>query len=410
LEDSEQISSEVDEDLLEKVDIADVGEITATGEGQEGGWTNGSLDDTKFESDEEELDAIQNMIKCQNEGILNDDASLDESVREEEEVDDFIQEFAVLEKESAHKEQNYESGVDSFCKSVGNMQIGTEPLPLVNFEYSQNTEALVKKGPLYYEDDVDKPNSEKVIGENRGGRYEQDPSLPEGWKKATYFVKKTGMRLYRYLSPYGQKFTSRKLVVSFMKDKGFSQEDLDRAMDGTGTKSRRSRYTQDIAEEQDSMEPTGGKVKKEIFITSVGDDRKRKWKSEVESGGVEENILSTNVVVKTEPSAESILEPVRKESRIGCAKDEDESSIGPKLSVDRNSFKQLAALFLKSPIPSNCDLANISKGTGVTAKDVKWWFIKIRHRVKVNKVMKDQVKNYLDSIRICHDVNGTISL
>jgi len=128
-------------------------------------------------------------------------------------------------------------------------------------------------------------------------------------------------------------------------------------------------------------------------------DRKRKRQ--------EDNVpaVTERVKIKTEPCAESILEPVKKQVKTG-----EESSIGPKLSIDRSAFRQLAVLFMKSPIPSNFDLSNISRATGVSAKDVKWWFIKIRHRVKVNNVGKDQIKSYLDSIRICHDSNGIISL
>merc|ERR1712096_242137 len=68
---------------------------------QEEGWTNGAMDDTKFESDEEELYAIQNMIKTEND-TLDENQEMDESIKEEEEINDFIQkEFALQEKENA---------------------------------------------------------------------------------------------------------------------------------------------------------------------------------------------------------------------------------------------------------------------------------------------------------------------
>merc|ERR1711963_335068 len=46
------------------------------------------LDETKFESDEEELQAIQNMIKSQNEGTLFESKTIDEKVTDET-TDDF---------------------------------------------------------------------------------------------------------------------------------------------------------------------------------------------------------------------------------------------------------------------------------------------------------------------------------
>ena len=116
------------------------------------------------------------------------------------------------------------------------------------------------------------------------------------------------------------------------------------------------------------------------------------------------------IVIKKEPNADSILEPVNNIPEKSSQKDKDESSIGPQMSISRTAFKQLSALFLKSPIPSNSELASISKTTDVSAKDVKWWFIKIRHKVKINKVEKEEVKNYLDSVRICNYRNGVIIL
>ena len=182
------------------------------------------------------------------------------------------------------------------------------------------------------------------------------------------------------------------------------------------------------------------KVVKERFITNLtdsnneknGNKRKRESKIDEKDNSQDYNgDISTNgeafneegqkkrkrgrprkdeLEVKTEPVPEPFLGPVNNVFDHARIKDQDESTIGPKITIPRAAYKQLSELFLKSPIPSNSELASISKTTEVSAKDVKWWFIKIRHKVKVNKVEKEMLNNYLESIRICHSNNGFVSI
>merc|ERR1719153_586210 len=172
-----------------------------------------ALDDTKFESDEEELQAIQNMIKSQNEGTLFEN-------RNEKETKITTEEFS--------KEKNVSLVLDSIYENKNEeSKENMENVPAYKMELN---EELVNN-QTYPRDNY--TSYDQRSGESRSGRYEQDPLLPEGWKKATYYVKKTGMKLYRYVAPGGQKFTSRKLVVNFMKENGYSEEEVERAMEGS---------------------------------------------------------------------------------------------------------------------------------------------------------------------------------
>eukprot|EP00092_Neocalanus_flemingeri_P028787 GFUD01031252.1.p1 GENE.GFUD01031252.1~~GFUD01031252.1.p1 ORF type:complete len:1463 (+),score=442.15 GFUD01031252.1:69-4457(+) len=441
-------------------------------EKQEEGWTNCALDDTKFESDEEELDAIQNMIKNENDETLDENQVMDESIKEEEEINDFIQkEFALREKETTELE-SASKGLESAVKDLNDKHEDLKKLigststsdlleeDVDNFLINDllksdedDQEKLLSDEPekaLTGDDDPEKSSDEKM---RAGMRYEPDPFLPVGWKQATYFVKKSGIEIHRYMSPDGQKFTSRKLMINFMKNKGYDQNDLDRVMEGTKCKRKavvkNNSSAEESLEEPAPEEPKIRKVIKERFITSLNninngkEDNKRKRpvsedKKDDETvdannslnynADISENVEACwndigdkkrrrgrprkdeedEIRIKKEPNTDSILEPVSNETT--AQKEDDESSIGPKMSISRSAFKLLSLLFLKSPIPSNSELASISKSTDVSSKDVKWWFIKIRHKVKINKVEKDQVKNYLDSLRICHYRNGTISL
>merc|ERR1719445_2821602 len=107
---------------------------------------------------------------------------------------------------------------------------------------------------------------------------------------------------------------------------------------------------------------------------------------------VNERAETTPTVIEQRP--ELVWEPVNKIAETPPMTDtlttnsQDESAIGPKITISKTAYGQLSELFLKSPIPSNSELASISKTTEVSAKDVKWWFIKIRHKVKVKKVEK----------------------
>jgi len=418
------------------------------------------LDDTNFESDEDELDAIQNMIKTENE-------TMNDSIKEEEEINDFIQkEFAMQEKENEELENAsklFQTAVkdmnnkhEDFKNFVGSNQDSTANLleeDVDNFlinDLLKSDEDDLEKG-VADKTDKNKLNDEEERGlsDARGDmRYEPDPFLPEGWKQATYFVKKTGIETHKFMSPDGQKFTSRKLMLFFMKTKGYGQEVLDRVMEGTKCKRRASKgasSAEESLEEAPPPEQQRKKVIRERFITSLApsaekEDNKRKRQASEDNrvskadssqnynADISANVESshdggekkrrrgrprkeenTGVVIKKEPDT-SILETGSTITERPVRKNEDESSIGPKMTISKQAFKQLSALFLKSPIPSNSELASISKSTEVSAKDVKWWFIKIRHKVKMNKVEKDDVRNYLDSVRICNFKNGVISL
>jgi len=438
------------------------------------------LDNSNPESDEENIDAIQNFINSETKII-------EESIKEEEEIDEFIQKEFVMQKEDKEKElvnasKLLEGAVkdlnhknEEFRKIVdSNNDIHSESSSLLDHNIGNSLKNDNLKSD---EDDAKKGDkeSERSLSEARGDtRYMPDPFLPEGWKQASYFMKKTGIETHKYMSPDGQKFTSRKLMIFFMKTKGYSQEVLDRVMEGTKCKRRAKGLPPgEDGVDDPPAEVQKKKVVKERFITNQNngknDKEAKKRKREdvtdkvngshpynednstndeafnegekkrkrgrprkddkvemnnkdpmsepiLEPINVSEDTTPPMMEPRPEPRPELIWEPVDKITETPpmmdtlATKSHEQSAIGPKITISRAAYGKLSELFLKSPIPSNSELASISKSTEVSAKDVKWWFIKIRHKVKVNKVEKEMVKNYLDSISICQSKNGIVSL
>ena len=65
---------------------------------------------------------------------------------------------------------------------------------------------------IHEEEHLDQVEDAAANNGLRESKYEEDPMLPLGWKKATYFLQKNGRALPRFKAPDGTKFGSRAKV------------------------------------------------------------------------------------------------------------------------------------------------------------------------------------------------------
>jgi len=60
-------------------------------------------------------------------------------------------------------------------------------------------------------------------------------------------------------------------------------------------------------------------------------------------------------------------------------------TIGPPTNIKFTSFAKVCLIFVNSPNPSKSITEQICQETGMSAKDVKWTFIKLRHNFEAKK-------------------------
>merc|ERR1719319_1880735 len=59
--------------------------------------------------------------------------------------------------------------------------------------------------------------------------------------------------------------------------------------------------------------------------------------------------------------------------------------VGPKVTISTENYENLSLKFVSSPNPSRAMMQDLSQETGMSVKDVKWTFIKLRHKFQQKK-------------------------
>lgn len=85
-------------------------------------------------------------------------------------------------------------------------------------------------------------------------------------------------------------------------------------------------------------------------------------------------------------------------------------TIGPPTNIKFTNLAKVCLLFLNSPTPSKSTIEKICQETGMSAKDVKWIFIKLRHNFEAEKgehvdpISVFEMLKHVGSTRLTDDV------
>merc|ERR1719509_388776 len=76
--------------------------------------------------------------------------------------------------------------------------------------------------------------------------------------------------------------------------------------------------------------------------------------------------------------------------------------VGPKISIKMKNFEMLSRMFVVSPNTPRSVMEDISEDSEMSVKDVKWTFIKLRHKFQHNKgdeVNKEAVQDIINTFK-----------
>ena len=251
-------------------------------------------------------------------------------------------------------------------------------------------------------------------------RFSEHHLLPTGWLLARYELAKGGT-LIRFKSPAGETIYSRKKVLEMMKTQGYSRAEMEDVEKITFVKKK-----EDVKKELQTQESEETLVKvttSEVKMDDNSEDLEFSLISEETSDELtldEEAILnlteddfeilghtySEDFSVLSEETEQTTSEDTGSQHQSEEIQDCDESleeenaSLGPKISYSLEAFHILSEAFNENRIISEADTRCLSDLIGGPEKDVKWFFLKLRHLVRDKNIedQREQISELLESL------------
>jgi len=87
--------------------------------------------------------------------------------------------------------------------------------------------------------------------------------------------------------------------------------------------------------------------------------------------------------------------------------------IGPKIFLKRSNLEMLSMMFSTFPTPSKSVMEDICEDTEMTPKDVKWTFLKLRHKFNHTKgieINKEDVNEMINTVRSSYKKDDILEL
>lgn len=260
-------------------------------------------------------------------------------------------------------------------------------------------------------------------------RFCEHPLLPTGWLMARYELSKGGT-LIRYKSPAGEKIHSRKKVLEMMKTQGYSraeiedvqkittivkkEEDADRhepqkieQTDEADEETLENLTTSEVIKMDDSSEDFSLisenqleilddlTLDEEAILNLTEDD------FEIVGHTYSEDSSSLSEETDKTSSEDTASQPLSEENQDSDeSRLEENASLGPKISYSPEAFHILSEAFQENGIISEAETSSLSDLICAPQKDVKWFFLKMRHIVREKNIEddKDQISELLESL------------
>lgn len=245
------------------------------------------------------------------------------------------------------------------------------------------------------------------------GRYSEHPLLPAGWQVAIYPLSKGGT-LVRFKTPDGETIHSRKKVVKILESQGYSRSELENVAKIRTTK--------------DEYEAKNESLDDDNIVADISDVESNEMEfsliSESELGDTSANtILDVETIMGlTEEDFELVGDSYTEESQQGevspstedqeTLSSEENDSVGPNISFTLESFDILSGAFQENNQISMEEISHLSDITSLPQKDVKWFFLKVRHLVQGNNVegQEEQISDLLESLQQTSGENDFITI
>lgn len=258
------------------------------------------------------------------------------------------------------------------------------------------------------------------------GRFSPHPLLPSGWLMARYELTKGGT-LIRFKSPAGETIHSRKKVLEMLKSEGYSPAEIENFQKITSVSKkedeapRQELQNTEHTEKTVDVETLGKVVISEVKTVDNPEDLEFSLISESSLNTSDDLTLDEEAILNlteddfeivghtysedssqvSEETDETFSEDAAQEN-LDCDESllEENASLGPKISYSPEAFHILSEAFQENTSISEAEISSLSDLICAPQKDVKWFFLKLRHLVRGKNIEDDweKISELLESL------------